>query len=147
MAYTRVISYKLWYYYTYLVIGLAPLPGLGTGATAVVLSSRLRAASTASILRGVQLRRGAQRGPRILRRGVDADRHRCALGLRIEGVLQQLRSVGDHLSGALRGRLCPSGSSCRCCSQGQAPRWVVSTSRTFWEPDSAVSWSCSSSPV
>ena len=50
VAYTRVISYKLWYYYTYLVIGLALL-GLGTGATAVVLSSRLRAASTASILR------------------------------------------------------------------------------------------------
>jgi hypothetical protein len=50
VAYTRVISYKLWYYYTYLVIGLALL-GLGTGATAIVLSRRLRAASTVALLR------------------------------------------------------------------------------------------------
>lgn len=49
VAYTRVISYKLWYYYTYLVIGLALL-GLGTGATAVVLSRRLRAADTRSVV-------------------------------------------------------------------------------------------------
>lgn len=49
VAYTRVVSYKLWYYYTYLVIGLALL-GLGTGATAVVLSKRLRSATTSSIM-------------------------------------------------------------------------------------------------
>jgi hypothetical protein len=50
VAYTRVISYKLWYYYTYLVIGLALL-GIGSGSTIVVLSSRIRAASTAAVLR------------------------------------------------------------------------------------------------
>ncbi|MFZ4668444.1 MAG: hypothetical protein ACOYML_04045 [Microthrixaceae bacterium] len=49
VAYTRVISYKLWYYYTYLVIGLALL-GIGSGATVVVLSPRLRRAGTRSIL-------------------------------------------------------------------------------------------------
>jgi len=49
VAYTRVVSYKLWYYYTYLVIGLALL-GIGSGATAVVLSARLRGAATRSIL-------------------------------------------------------------------------------------------------
>jgi hypothetical protein len=49
VAYTRVISYKLWYYYTYLVIGLALL-GLGSGATAVVLSRRLRAADTRAVV-------------------------------------------------------------------------------------------------
>lgn len=49
VAYTRVVSYKLWYYYTYLVIGLALL-GLGSGATAVVLSRRLRATSTRSVV-------------------------------------------------------------------------------------------------
>lgn len=49
VSYTRVISYKLWYYYTYLVIGLALL-GMGTGATAVVLSRRLRSAPTSSVL-------------------------------------------------------------------------------------------------
>jgi hypothetical protein len=50
VAYTRVISYKLWYYYTYLVIGLALL-GIGSGATLVVVSRRLRAASTRGVLR------------------------------------------------------------------------------------------------
>lgn len=49
VAYTRVVSYKLWYYYTYLVIGLALL-GLGSGATAVVLSSKLRSMSTRSVV-------------------------------------------------------------------------------------------------
>lgn len=54
VAYTRVVSYKLWYYYTYLVIGLALL-GLGSGATAVVLSPRLRAMSTRSVVIGGSL--------------------------------------------------------------------------------------------
>ncbi|MGI9576760.1 MAG: hypothetical protein ACR2OH_01015, partial [Microthrixaceae bacterium] len=54
VAYTRVISYKLWYYYTYLVIGLALL-GLGSGATAVVLSKRIRAADTSAVLRWASL--------------------------------------------------------------------------------------------
>ncbi len=49
VSYTRIISYKLWYYYTYLVIGLALL-GIGSGATVVVLSARLRAAGTRRIL-------------------------------------------------------------------------------------------------
>jgi hypothetical protein len=49
VAYTRVISYKLWYYYTYLVIGLALL-GIGSGATAVVVSGRLRRSPTRSLL-------------------------------------------------------------------------------------------------
>ena len=30
VGYTRIVSYKLWYYYTYLVIGLALL-GIGSG--------------------------------------------------------------------------------------------------------------------
>lgn len=50
VAYTRVVSYKLWYYYVYLVIGLALL-GIGSGATAVVLSPRLRRAPTDVVLR------------------------------------------------------------------------------------------------
>lgn len=54
VAYTRVVSYKLWYYYTYLVIGLALL-GLGSGATAVVLSARLRAMSTRTVVVGGSL--------------------------------------------------------------------------------------------
>jgi hypothetical protein len=41
IAYTRVVSFKLFYYYTYFVIGLALL-GFGASATVVALSRRLR---------------------------------------------------------------------------------------------------------
>jgi hypothetical protein len=49
ISYTRIISFKLFYYYTYLVIGLALL-GLGSGAVFVALSGRLKRASTSAIL-------------------------------------------------------------------------------------------------
>ncbi len=49
IAYTRLISFKLFYYYTYLVIGLALL-GIGSGAVVVAVSGRLRAARTDTIL-------------------------------------------------------------------------------------------------
>ena len=49
ISYTRIISFKLFYYYTYLVIGLALL-GLGSGAVFVALSGRLKRASTDTIL-------------------------------------------------------------------------------------------------
>ena len=41
IAYTRIVSFKLFYYYTYFVIGLALL-GFGVAATVVALSPRLR---------------------------------------------------------------------------------------------------------
>src|ERR1700710_153704 len=49
VGYTRIVSYKLWYYYTYLVIGLALL-GIGSGGIFVVLSKRLRATATQRII-------------------------------------------------------------------------------------------------
>ena len=49
VAYTRVISYKLWYYYTYLVIGLALL-GIGSGGIAVSVIPALKRASTRGII-------------------------------------------------------------------------------------------------
>jgi MFS family permease len=49
IAYTRIISFKLFYYYTYLVIGLALL-GIGTGGVIVTISKRLRSASTDAVL-------------------------------------------------------------------------------------------------
>jgi hypothetical protein len=49
VAYTRIVSYKLWYYYTYLVIGLALL-GIGTGGIALATLRRLRDLSTEAIL-------------------------------------------------------------------------------------------------
>ena len=54
VGYTRVVSYKLWYYYTYLVIGLALL-GIGSGGIFVVVVPRLRRAATTSILAGCSL--------------------------------------------------------------------------------------------
>jgi hypothetical protein len=49
VGYTRITSYKLWYYYTYLVIGLALL-GIGSGGIFLVLSERLKRASTDAIV-------------------------------------------------------------------------------------------------
>lgn len=49
ISYTRIVSFKLFYYYTYLVIGLALL-GIGSGAVLVSISRRLRHASTDAIL-------------------------------------------------------------------------------------------------
>jgi hypothetical protein len=52
IAYTRVISFKLFYYYTYFVIGLALL-GLGAASAFIALSDRLRGADTAQLVRRV----------------------------------------------------------------------------------------------
>ena len=52
IAYTRVISFKLFYYYTYFVIGLALL-GLGAASAVTALSSRLRAVDTLRLVRVV----------------------------------------------------------------------------------------------
>jgi hypothetical protein len=49
ISYTRVVSYKLFYYYTYLVIGLALL-GIGSGSVVTSISSRVRRASTEGIM-------------------------------------------------------------------------------------------------
>jgi hypothetical protein len=49
VSYTRVVSYKLFYYYTYLVIGLA-LMGIGSGSVLASISGRLRRASTDKIM-------------------------------------------------------------------------------------------------
>jgi spermidine synthase len=49
VGYTRIVSYKLWYYYTYLVIGLALL-GIGSGGVFVAVFSPVRRWSTGRIL-------------------------------------------------------------------------------------------------
>jgi hypothetical protein len=50
IAYTRIMSFKLYYYYTYLVIGLSLL-GIGCGAVLVTISKRLRKAETETIVK------------------------------------------------------------------------------------------------
>jgi hypothetical protein len=49
ISFTRVISFKLFYYYTYLTIGLALL-GLGAGGVVVATSARVRHATTDRLL-------------------------------------------------------------------------------------------------
>jgi hypothetical protein len=49
VGYTRIVSYKLWYYYTYLVIGLALL-GIGTGGVIVAVVRPIRRWSTDRIV-------------------------------------------------------------------------------------------------
>jgi hypothetical protein len=49
ISYTRIISFKLFYYYTYLVIGLALL-GIGSGGVAVAVSRRIQRAATDTVL-------------------------------------------------------------------------------------------------
>src|SRR5438876_4840376 len=49
VSYTRIVSYKLFYYYTYLVIGLALL-GIGSGSVLVVVCGPLRRWTTDKIV-------------------------------------------------------------------------------------------------
>lgn len=49
VGYTRIVSYKLWYYYTYLVIGLSLL-GIGSGGILVAIWRPLREATTERIV-------------------------------------------------------------------------------------------------
>jgi hypothetical protein len=49
VGYTRVVSFKLWYYYTYLVIGLSLL-GIGSGGILVAIWGRLKRAATERII-------------------------------------------------------------------------------------------------
>src|SRR5947207_14251718 len=63
ISYTRVIAFKLFYYYTYLVIGLALL-GIGCGRVIVAVSRDLRPAETERILRSALLRGAARVGAR-----------------------------------------------------------------------------------
>jgi len=51
ISYTRIISYKLFYYWVYLVIGLALL-GIGSGSVFVTISKRLRHSATRPIMMG-----------------------------------------------------------------------------------------------
>jgi hypothetical protein len=49
VGYTRIVGYKLWYYYTYLVIGLSLL-GIGSGAILVAIWEPMRRWATERII-------------------------------------------------------------------------------------------------
>src|SRR5262245_14847087 len=54
VSYTRIFSYKLVYFFTYVVIGLALL-GLGSGGVLVTLVHRIRQAGTARLIAVISL--------------------------------------------------------------------------------------------
>ncbi len=74
ISYTRVISFKLFYYYTYLVIGIALL-GIGAGGVFVALSGRLRRASTEAVIMWGLLGGAVEHHPRLRPRLRDPDHH------------------------------------------------------------------------
>ena len=79
VSYTRIISFKLYYYYTYLTIGLALL-GLGSGAVFMAVSGRLRADPDRRAPPLVHPGGGGRGRRRLRRRGQDAARHARAVG-------------------------------------------------------------------
>ena len=105
IAYTRVISFKLFYYYTYLVIGLALL-GIGTRrrARGGVPPAASGADTDAILMCGSPARRG-QRRRRLPRRRPARRSH----SLRIwdygdPGLVQQPRPAARDLPGPVRCR-------------------------------------------
>ena len=62
VGYTRIVSYKLWYYYTYLVIGLSLL-GIGSGGVFVAVCKPAAQMAHRSHHRRVLARRARSRSP------------------------------------------------------------------------------------
>ena len=58
ISYTRIFSFKVYYYFTYLIIGVALL-GLGSGGVAVAISRRLREADPARLIFNLCIASGA----------------------------------------------------------------------------------------
>ena len=83
VSYTRIFSFKLYYYFTYLIIGIGLL-GLGSGAVVVALSQRVRRADPAALGARPQGAHGLERHPGGA--GVVGDRH-------LEGVVRVVRAV------------------------------------------------------
>lgn len=61
IAYTRVFSFKVYYYFTYVILGVALL-GLGSGGVLVAISQRLRASDPARLIPALCLAAGASVG-------------------------------------------------------------------------------------
>ena len=102
VGYTRIVSYKLWYYYTYLVIGLALL-GIGSGGVIVaIVRSRCGVGrpSASSRVCSIGGAISIAIGYSVIARA--ADRHRRDLGLRHRVVGQEPRAARRHLLHAVR---------------------------------------------
>ena len=120
VGYTRIVSYKLWYYYTYLVIGLALL-GIGSGGVFVVVCRRLRQLGDRTHHRGVLDRGRDQHRDRLPRRRADPRRHGRDLGLRHGARRSRTCSLlGAHLLRAVRDVHRVRHHRRRCSSGGPA---------------------------
>jgi hypothetical protein len=131
VGYTRVISFKLWYYYTYLVIGLSLL-GIGSGGILVAVWGGLKRASTERIIAVASI----------------AGAVGVALGfVTVAHLPINTYDIWDYGSVASfsnlvgLGIIClalsppswPSGSWWPRCWGGAATRWAGCTSPTSWE--------------
>ncbi len=101
VCYTRVISFKLFYYYTYLVIGLALL-GLGAGGVLVALSAPTAPGAHRQRAAVELLARWCRRGGELRRRGLHLTRLLGHLGLRHVGLRQEHGRSPRHLRLHLR---------------------------------------------
>ncbi len=108
IAYTRIISFKLFYYYTYFVIGLALL-GFGAAATVTALSARLRrrdVLDTIRVLAPIVAVLGVLSYFVVARLPTDVNQIWAgSLGRRVD------RADGRGRAGAARSRRCSSGSA------------------------------------
>ena len=130
VGYTRIVSYKLWYYYTYLVIGLALL-GIGSGGIFVVVvhavCARRRPTRSSPCARSGRRGRASRRLPR---RRADPDRHVRDLGLRHRARRSRTSRARRHLLRALRLVHRARRSSSRRSSVAPATASAASTSPT-----------------
>src|ERR1051325_6134583 len=58
IAYTRIFSFKVFYYFTYLILGVGLL-GIGAGGIAVATSARLRQLDIYKVISGIAFIGGA----------------------------------------------------------------------------------------
>ena len=173
IAYTRIVSFKLFYYYTYFVIGLALL-GFGAAATVTALSDRLRrrevldtradpgarggAARRAVVPAGRAhsdrrqrdldvgvARAGRVRVPRRDRGRAGADRR--VLRARAGDLAADRRRLGGRaaplLLGSRRGRRSAACSQCRSSARSARRRWCCCR----WSPSPASGWRSRSAAV
>ena len=102
VGYTRIVSYKLWYYYTYLVIGLALL-GIGSGSVFVAVFQPVRRWATDRIIASRVDPGAVSIAIGYLVVAASHDQHDRDLGLRHPGVLHEPAAARRHLLHDLRG--------------------------------------------
>ena len=146
ISYTRVISFKLFYYYTYLVIGLALL-GIGCGSVLMAVSRRLKRATTDTILMFGCLFGAVSVIARLPRRGPPrrSPRWRSGTTARRDS-FANLAALRRHLPGPVRVVRGGRRDGRRRCSAARPRASASCTSPTCSAPAWPASSWCASSP-